>query len=135
MPDMRQVSKELVIEIPCLPPSEYSGNSTACWQARHRANRGKRGPGQAAYACMVDARNRAGWQKLDKAVMEVEVIFDRKLERDADNLRSRFKVFQDALVWAEIIAADDDDHLKLVRLQITVDKARAPLTRIRVREG
>lgn len=129
----------LTIEVPLLPPAEYSPNSRAHWSARKRAGDVY---GNAVFLSATDARNVAYkgrtasdcWQPLEHAELEIEIIFAEERIRDEDNHRARFKPGLDALVRAGIIRYDDMAHLK-TRIICSVDPQRAPLTVIRVREG
>ena len=55
-------------------------------------------------------------------------------ERDEDNLRARFKPGQDALVQAGLIEGDTVEHLVMGKINVEVDRSRAPLTIIELEE-
>ena len=124
---------ELIIEIPALPPIEYSPNSRVHWSQRFKA--GNKYSHDVFYMA-VDARNKAylkgitdfPWQQ---AYCEATFFVAEERIRDENNWRARFKPGQDALVSAGLILKDDMEHLQ-VKVSIVVDKDRAPLTIIKL---
>jgi hypothetical protein len=126
------------IEVSQLPPSECSPNWRGHWAQRYRAARDYQ---QDVFYCCVDARNklervpwRPGFPPFEKAQLTLTFIFSYFQERDEDNLRARFKPGQDALVQAELIKGDSPEHLVMGGINIIIDRDRAPLTIIELKE-
>ncbi len=117
------------IEVPFLPPVEYSPNSRCSWAAKYKA--GKMYHDAVFYYC-VNARNRGYREGLSfpmvKARLNLTVVFAELRLRDADNLIPRFKPGQDSLVDSGVILADDMEHLEIGKVEAVVDPERAPLT-------
>lgn len=127
----------MIIEVPMLPPSEYSPNWRGHPIERHRAGKIYR---QLVFYSLVSVRNlamrqKSGWVPFQRAILDLTFIFAKHRERDEDNLRARFKPGQDALVQAEFIKTDTQRHLILGKIDIIVDPDRAPLTIIDLREA
>ena len=123
------------IEVPFLPPVEYSPNSRCSWAERHKAGKMYH---DAVFYCCVDARNR-GYRKglsfpLVKAKLNLTVVFAELRLRDEDNLLARFKPGLDAIVDAGLILDDDVEHLEIGRVEAVVDLKPAPLTIIELEE-
>ena len=124
------------LEIPMLPPVEYSGNSRVHWSLRHTAGRIY---GQAVFYLAISKRNLALLNEetipvFQNARLELTFVFSVMRTRDADNLISRFKPGLDALVRAEVLAGDDVKRLDIGPVIVKVDKTRAPLTIVRLIE-
>ncbi|MBA7681021.1 hypothetical protein ES703_89349 [subsurface metagenome] len=121
------------IEVSLLPPTEYSGNWRGAWPQRYQAGRIY---GLAIFYCCVDYRNRLGGDfiPIQVARLDLTVVFSEKRIRDRDNLIARFKPGLDALVRAGLIAGDDSERLHWGDVTIEVDKDRAPLTIIELKE-
>jgi len=117
------------IEVPQLPPVEYSGNSRAHWAKQYQAGRVYQA---AVFYCCVDARNRALMEGTNylfiKPRLNLTFIFPSARRRDEDNLRARFKPGLDAIVDAGLLLDDDVEHVQLGKVDILVDPGRAPLT-------
>ncbi len=125
------------VEIEALPPEEWSQNWKGSFIDRYRAGRQYQ---QLVFYSLVSARNLAkrqkqGWAPFEKAVLDLLLIFPERRERDEDNLRARFKPGQDALVQAEYIKTDTQQHLILGPIVVLVDPDRAPMTIIDIREA
>ena len=123
------------IEVPFLPPEEYSPNWREHWAEKYKAGKVYH---NAVFYCCVDARNR-GYLKglsfpLVKAKLNLTVVFPELRLRDADNLIARFKPGLDAVVDSGLILADDVEHLELGDVEVVVDPERAPLTIIELEE-
>jgi hypothetical protein len=123
------------IEVPFLPPVEYSPNSRCSWAEKHKAGKVYH---DAAFYCCVDARNR-GYRKglsfpFVKAKLNLTVVFAEPRLRDADNLLARFKPGLDAVVDSGLVLDDDVEHLEIGRVEAVVDPERAPLTIIELEE-
>lgn len=116
------------IEIPMLPPKEYSLNARVHWAVRKRAGDAYK---QAVYACCREVMPQ-DWQALESARMRLEFVVAEDRIRDEDNWRARFKPGQDALCAAGVIKHDDLKHLTCTGITFVVDKARAPLTIIQI---
>ncbi len=124
------------LEIPMLPPVEYSSNSRVFWALRHAAGRIY---GQAVFYLAISKRNLALLNEetipvFQNALLELTFVFSVMRTRDADNLISRFKPGLDALVRAEVLAGDDVKRLSIGPVIVKVDKERAPLTIVRLIE-
>lgn len=125
------------IEIDALPPEEYSPNWRGHWADRSRAGRLYQ---QLVFyslvsACNLAIRQQGMWVPFQRAILDLTFIFPEYRERDEDNMRSRMKPGQDALVQAGFIQTDTPRHLILGKLQMIVDPDRAPLTIIDIREA
>ena len=131
----------MMIEISQLPPRECSPNWRGHWAERYKAARVYR---EAVYYACVDVRNTLErvpgaprFRPFEKARLDLTFVFPHYQERDEDNLRTRFKPGQDALVQAELIRGDSPEHLVLGGINIVIDRDRAPLTiiELKVEEG
>jgi len=123
------------IEVPFLPPVEYSPNSRCSWAEKHEAGKVYH---DAVFYCCVDARNRAYRKRLSfplaKAKLNLTVVFAELRLRDVDNLLARFKPGLDAVVDAGLVLDDDVEHLEIGDVEVAVDPERAPLTIIELTE-
>jgi len=117
------------IELPFLPPTEYSPNSRSFWAEQYQA--GKEYHDAVFYYC-VDARNRGYRQAISypflRARLTLTFVFPQSRRRDSDNLLARFKPGLDGIVDAGLLLDDDSEHLVIEPLVIEVDRDRAPLT-------
>ena len=123
------------IEVPFLPPVEYSPNSRCSWAERHKAGKMYH---DAVFYCCVDARNR-GYRKglsfpLVKAKLNLTVVFAEQRRRDRDNLLTRFKPGLDGIVDSGLVLDDDVEHLEIGEVEVVVDSKQAPLTIIELDE-
>ena len=117
------------IEVPFLPPVEYSPNWRGHWAAKNKAGKVYHA---AVFYCCVDARNR-GYLKgmafpFVKAKLNLAVVFPELRLRDQDNLLARFKPGLDAVVDSGLVLDDDMEHLEIGQVGVVVDSERAPLT-------
>ena len=123
------------IEVPFLPPVEYSPNSRVCWLVKYKAGKVYH---DAVYYCCVDARNRGYREGLSfpfgKAKLNLTVVFAEMRLRDEDNLLARFKPGLDAVVDAGLLLGDDVEHLEIGKVEAVVDLKPAPLTIIELEE-
>ena len=123
------------IEVPFLPPVEYSPNSRGCWISKHKDGKVYH---DAVFYCCVDARNRGYLKGLSfpfvRAKLNLTVVFAELRLRDEDNLLARFKPGLDAVVDSGVILADDVEHLEIGQVEVVVDPERAPLTIIELDE-
>lgn len=122
------------IEVSQLPPRELSPNWRGHWAQRYQAGIVY---GNAVYYSAVDARNKREtkvWQPFKRARLNLTFVFPYKRRFDEDNLRARFKPGQDALVRAGLLGGDTMENLVMGKLEVQVDKKRAPLTIIELDE-
>ncbi len=117
------------IEVPFLPPVEYSPNSREFWAEKHKAGKIYH---DAVFYCCVDARNREYRKGIPfpmvKARLNLTVVFPERRKRDGDNLLARFKPGLDAMVDSGLLVGDDLEHLEIGDVEVVVDPERAPLT-------
>lgn len=128
----------MIIQVEMLPPAEVSPNARVHWSKRHRATQEYK---SAVFYAAVDMKNRLGrlqWKPgyppFDRALIKLTFIFPNFRTRDEDNLRTRFKPGQDALVAAEIINNDSVEDIVYEPVKIIVDKEMAPRTIIELEE-
>ncbi len=151
-------ARELIIDIPSLPPSVLLPNRKAHWATKARAAAEY---GQVVKLCAIDARNRweeayaiqldggrraiPGWQPLPKAT--IQLIFTFPLRRrgpapDPDNLMAAFKSGLDALtardrgngvVGAGII--EDDGPENITPFPPVIVRGEYAEVRVIVRDG
>ncbi len=133
--------RQLVIEVPMLPPEQWSPNARTHWGDKYRAAHGKGGYSEAVFYCAVDARNRAGMQEpLEQANILVIFTFPEKRERDFDNLLARFKCGLDTLKTPRAITDTlrasiiRDDSMEHITLTAQVEIGKEPKTTIFIRE-
>ena len=133
-------SRQIKIEILALPPYELSPNYSRQAHWGHKA-KARKFWGDVVYYYAVHTRNMweikskgVKWQPIERASLKWTFIYGVKRTRDADNLITSVKVGQDALVNAGIILADDTEHLSLEPIEIIVNKERASLTIIEIKE-
>lgn len=121
------------IEVNQLLPTEYSLNWRGVWQQRYKAGRAY---GSAVFYSCVDYKNRLGdkFVPLRVARLDLTLVYAMERVRDRDNCISMFKPGLDAIVRAGLIAGDDSKRLHWGEVNIEVDKDRAPLTIIELRE-
>ncbi|MBA7593183.1 hypothetical protein ES703_00100 [subsurface metagenome] len=123
------------IEVPFLPPVEYSPNSRVCWLVKYKAGKVYH---DAVFYCCVDARNRGYREGLSfpfvKARLNLTVVFAEERLRDEDNLLARFKPGLDAVVDSGLLLDDDVEHLEIGKVEAVVDLKPAPLTIIELEE-
>ncbi|GAH20504.1 unnamed protein product, partial [marine sediment metagenome] len=124
------------IEVPFLPPGEYSPNSRCSWAEKYKAGKVYH---DAVFYCCVDARNRGYRDEglsfpFVKAKLNLTVVFAELRLRDADNLLARFKPGLDAVVDSALLLDDDVEHLEMGQVEVVVDPERAPLTIIELDE-
>jgi hypothetical protein len=118
-----------------LPPASSSPNARAFWAKRYKDNKGSRGYAGAVYYECVQVRNtRANFEPFKRPVLQLTFVFRDHRKRDEDNLRTRFKSGQDAIVAAGLIEQDDMEHLVVNRPVVEVDPLRAPMTIIDLSE-
>jgi hypothetical protein len=123
------------IEVPFLPPVEYSPNSRCSWAEKHKAGKVYH---DAVFYCCVDARNRGNRKGLSfplvKAKLNLTVVFAEQRLRDENNLLARFKPGLDAVVDSGLLLADDMEHLEIGQVDAIVSFKQAPLTIIELDE-
>ena len=119
------------IEIPSLPPKEYSLNWRGHWATRYEA--GKQFKADVHY-CALEARNKMpDFQTIEFAEIKLTFVVKEDRVRDADNWLARMKPGADSLVDAGIIAYDDNKHLKITGIDFEVNPDKAPMTVIEVK--
>ena len=99
--------RTLRIELPCLPPAEYSANRSrgAAWQRNYRVSHGNRGAVEQIVALVKEQ----GWEGPPMERARIYCIFylpDRR-RRDGLSLWERSKPWFDGLVEAGVIRDDD----------------------------
>ena len=124
------------IEVSQLPPVEYSPNWRGFWAQRYQAGIVY---GDAVYHECVQARNREinrsdNWHPFKRARLNLTFVFPVRRRWDEDNLRARFKPGQDALVHAGLVEGDTMENLVMGKIEVEVDRSRAPLTIIELEE-
>lgn len=126
------------VEVHSLPPTECSPNWRGHWSKRYQASRLYQA--DVFYAC-INMKTRlegiprcTSFPPFSKARLDLTFIFASARCRDEDNLRSRFKPGQDALVQAHLLADDNPNYLIMGKVNIVVDPARAPCTIIDLEE-
>lgn len=126
------------IEVNQLPPISASPNWRGHWSKRYQDGRVYQA---AVYYECIDIRNRLqrlpwrpGIPPFKKARLDLTFVFPYKRRFDEDNLRARFKPGQDALVQAGLIEGDTMENLVMGKVEVQVDRARAPLTIIELEE-
>jgi len=122
------------IEISQLPPVECSPNWRGHWSQRHEASKVYQA---AVYYECIQVKNglEDKWHAFRRPRLDLTFVFPCWRERDEDNLRARFKPGQDALVLAGLIEGDAKDNLVVGDIDIEVDRLKAPLTVIELREA
>lgn len=101
--------RTLRLELPCLPPSEYSANRSrgADWERQYRISHGKRG---AVDEIMALVREQS-WEgpPLERAHINVTFYLPDRRRRDPESLIARCKPWLDGLVAAGVISDDSLD--------------------------
>lgn len=105
----------LELEIPELPPAEYSANNSRgkAYYEQYRASHGdEKGRGGARELFKV-LLNEAGWQGpvMERARIRVTFHLPDRRRRDPGGLQERMKPWFDALVYFEVIKDDDLEHI------------------------
>ena len=122
----------MLIEIPFLPPGEMSPNWRGHWSVKSPAAAQFR---DAVRLYCINQRNLAKrWVPFRQPVMDLTFIFEVERDRDEDNMRTRFKPGLDGLVDAELLVDDNPRRLITGELTMIIDKDRAPLTIIELKE-
>lgn len=122
----------MLIEIPFLPPGEMSPNTRVHWSVKSLAAAQFR---DAVRLYCINQRNLIKqWVPFRRPIMDLIFVFDVERNRDEDNMRARFKPGLDGIVDAELLVDDNPKRLITGNLTMVVDKDRAPLTIIELRE-
>lgn len=125
------------VEIPMLPPPECSSNYHGSIRARISATKRWR---DAAYYCVVDARNRQRFMTKPlpyaKVLLIVEFVIPHNgYERDLDNAITGLKPVVDALGKAGVMLDDKQEYIQYqTPFTYTINKSNAPSTIITVIE-
>ena len=118
------------IEIPQLPPVEFSPNWRGFWRKRYEA--GWQFKADVHY-CALDAKSKEPeFKTLEYAELKMTFVVKEARIRDADNWIARMKPGVDALVDAGVIQADDQNHLRITSVDFKIDKNIAPMTIVEV---
>lgn len=118
------------IELPSLPPREFSRNARVHWHVLHRVQ-------QETFDDVLALLLESGWHRgtpaLERAFVEVTFYLPDRRGRDADNLVTRAKPVMDALVQAGVI---QDDSLDCIGIPVYrfEHRPRQPGTRVRIQE-
>lgn len=121
------------IEVSQLPPIECSPNWRGAWPKRYQAGQVY---GLAVFYSCVDYKNRLGEEfiPIQVARLDLTLVYAVERVRDRDNIISMFKPGLDGIVRAGLIAGDDSKHLHWGNVNVEVDRDRAPLTIIELKE-
>ena len=127
------------INIPMLPPKELSPNynpKRPHWAVKRRAAEEFKDT-----ACMVAKiellwykANGGAWQPIPRATIQPIFYVSSHRKRDPDNWLAMLKPAIDGLVDTGLLIDDDSEHVELLTPVFVVDKARAPMTVLEVRE-
>ncbi len=116
------------IIIPYLPPRELSPNARCHWSVKHRASAQLKAD---AYFLALLQRMDA-WSPILHPVVNVTFIVAQKRTRDRDNAMASLKSAIDGLEAAGIFF--NDSLVKWGSIEWEVDKSRAPMTIIEVKD-
>ena len=127
---------QITIEIPQLPPVEYSPNWRGFWGKRYRA--GQRFS-QETFLCVVQTKSSLSPEVLSSLPLEkveISLLFVVKDDRirDVDNWVARMKPGIDALCNAGLIVGDDYKHLAIKEVNFEVNPQQAPKTLIKLQK-
>jgi len=123
----------MLIEIPFLPPGAMSPNWRGHWSRKSPASAEYR---EAVRLYCLNQRNlEKRWAPFSRPVMDLTFVFAQERNRDEDNMRARFKPGLDGLVDAGLLVDDNPSRLITGKLDTIVDKGRAPLTIIELKEA
>ena len=110
-------ARVLRIELPYLPPAEYSANRSrgVAWQRNYRVSRGKRGAVEEIVVLVKEQR----WEgpPMQKARVRFKFFLPDHRRRDGMGLLERAKPWIDGLVDAGVIA---DDSLGVIAFPVVV---------------
>jgi hypothetical protein len=121
----------MIITLNCLPPKECSPNARPNIYARARAVRDFRVLVKSAAVDQMPP----SWIAPDKASVKLTIVCREERIRDADNWLCRFKPGMDGLVDAEVLRADDVNHLTVTGIAFVVDAETAPKTIIEIQKA
>lgn len=124
------------VEVPQVPAMESNPN----WRKGKNVAFNKRQAGKvyasAVFYSAVDWRNKhTEFKPWERARLDLIFIYATSYRRDMDNLIAAFKGGLDALVSAGLLVDDDADHLVWGGMSVLIDKDRAPLTIVEVRQA
>lgn len=127
------------IEVSQLPPIEMSPNWRGHWAERYKAGRVYQ---DAVFYECIDTCNRLqrlprrpGFPLFQKPRLDLTFVFPNYRKRDEDNLRASFKPGLDAIVQAGLIEGDTMENLVMGKIEVQVDRSRAPLTIIELEDA
>ena len=127
---------EIIIKVGSLAPVEFSLNWRGHWSKRYKAGQQFK---KDVYYSALETKSGLSEEVLSSLPLpyaELSLLFVVKEERirDVDNWIARFKSGQDSLADAGIIQADDRKHLTIKEVDFEVNKDKAPMTVITIRE-
>tara|TARA_R110002012_G_scaffold270143_1_gene454516 strand:+ start:25 stop:432 length:408 start_codon:yes stop_codon:yes gene_type:complete len=127
---------KIIITIPELPNAALKSGFRGGWWLVRKA---KVHDTEMAYVySLIAYRDKKGTRPptlpLKKVNADVTFIFKEQRRRDLDNWIGRLKGYWDGIVKAGIIEDDNIDIVTSISVKFEVDKSRAPLTIITLRE-
>lgn len=126
----------LRLEIPLLPPAEYSANNSRgrAYFQQHRASHGDTKGRGGALELFKALLNEAGWRGpvMERAHIRITFHLPDRIRRDPGGLQERMKPWFDALVYFQVIKDDDLRHIGFPEYLDPVDSPKEPKTIIEV---
>ena len=104
-------ARRLMLTFDLLPPSILSSNSRAHWGEKRRVVKAERE--RAYYSAVAFWTDATGEATFKRARISYAFTAKDKRRRDWDNILTSCKPWQDGLVDAGVIEADDTDHLEI----------------------
>lgn len=127
---MKRNKRKLRIEIPALPSKALSPNARGSFWARYREGRRLK---ELVY--LLARKEMKGFGRpMQHASLKLTYIFAQRRRRDPDNFLAMGKYIADGLVQAGVIEDDSAEHLTILPVRLKVDRKRAPLTIVEVKE-
>jgi len=130
------MTRSLRLEIPSLPPAEYSANKArgAAWGRQYRVSHGKRGAADE----IIAAVNLQTWEgpPMERARIVITFHLPDRRKRDAGMLQERMKPWFDALTpkGAGVIQDDDLATIGFPTYMPPVYSPRCPKTIMEIQE-
>ena len=124
---MNELKAMLTFEIPLALPKEYSPNWRGHWAARYAA--GIKFQSDLWLLSKTDAlKVQAGTSfPLEKATLQMTLVFRQKRARDDDNTIAMAKPLIDFMVKKRWLSSDRNENLTILKPLYVVDRKRAPL--------
>jgi crossover junction endodeoxyribonuclease RusA len=119
----------MIITLDCHPPKECSPNARVHWSKRARVAHDFRS--MVRFEAEVQMTNE--WKAPHKASVSLTIVCAEARIRDADNWLCRFKPGMDGLVDADVLKADDVNHLTVTKVAFVVNNKAAPRTIIEIK--